>query len=73
MPLESLFGKEVKLYSFLTILIAILSSFFMVVFVISLALSLYIHNYNRTSAAVLVTYACMIISRFAYLYSHPVA
>ena len=61
------------MYSFLTILMAILFSFFTLVFVISLALSFYIHNYNRTSAAVLVAYGCMIISRFAYLYSHPVA
>ena len=73
MPNESLFRKEGVLYSFLTILMAILFSFFTLVFVISLALSFYIHNYNRTSAALLTAYSCMILSRFAYLYAHPIA
>ena len=61
------------MYSFLSILMAILFSFFMLVFVISLALSFYMHNYNRTSAALLMAYGCMVISRFAYLYAHPIA
>jgi hypothetical protein len=44
------------LYSFLAILIAILFSFFMLVFVISLALSFFIHNYHRTAVVLLAAY-----------------
>ncbi len=61
------------MYTLVPLLMAILFSFFMLVFVISLALSFYIHNYNRASAALLMAYGCMVISRFAYLYAHPIA
>ena len=64
------FRKEPILYLILSILLAILFSFFTLVFVISLASSFYIHNYNRASVAVLVGYVGLLLSRVVYVHTH---